>query len=92
MLAFDEKERNALDASVEIISSIEYSAFVSSVFKSSLSIFQLEKEVKYLEQIEQNVNKLIIDNELSNEFVEFKHELIDIIEQLSGIERTQLMA
>ena len=60
--------------------------------KSSLSIFQLEKEVKYLEQIEQNVNKLIIDNELSNEFVEFKHELIDIIEQLSGIERTQLMA
>ena len=59
--------------------------------KSSLSMFRLEKEVEYLEQIEQNVDESIIDCRLMNEFVVFKHELIDMIDQLSDTECTQLM-
>ena len=60
--------------------------------KSSLSMFRLEKEVRYLEQIEKNANKSIINSELTNEFIVFKHEVIDIIGLLSAIKYADLVA
>ena len=59
--------------------------------KSSLSMFRLEKEVKYLEQIEQNFDKSI-SAELTNEFIVFKHELLDMIDSLSDTEYAHLLA
>lgn len=58
--------------------------------KSSLSMFRLKKELKYLEKIEKSVNLSDISNELINEFSDFKCELIGIIELFSDSEYTHL--
>ena len=54
--------------------------------KSSLSMFRLEKEVKYLEEIEKSINTSTFNGELTNEFDFFKHELILVIDTLSHSE------
>ena len=51
--------------------------------KSSLSMFRLEKEVKYLEEIEKSINISTFNGELTSEFDIFKHELILVIDTLS---------
>ena len=59
--------------------------------KSSLSMFRLEKEVKYLEKIEQNIDTSVINYDLTNGFVKFKRELIEIINFLSDAEYAHVM-
>ena len=59
--------------------------------KSSLSMFRLEKEVKYLENIEQNINTSVINFDLTNGFVKFKRELTEIINFLSDAEYAHLV-
>ena len=60
--------------------------------KSSLSMFRLKNEVKYLEKIEKSDNSSIISSELVNEFADFKDELNTIIELLSDAKYAHLMA
>ena len=51
--------------------------------KSSLSMFRLEKGVKYLEEIEKSINTSTFNSKLTNKFDVFKHELIQVIDTLS---------
>ena len=51
--------------------------------KSSLSMFKLEKEVKYLEEIEKSIDTSTFNGELINKFAFFKQDLFDVIHRLS---------
>ena len=63
----------------------EYSSIkrIAHDMKSSLSMFKLENEVKYLEEIEKSINTSTFNSELTNKFDVFKHELIQVIDTLS---------
>ena len=54
--------------------------------KSSLSMFNLNDEVAFLEQTERNANEMFISPEIKQEFDNFKSNLIEAIEVLKEVE------
>lgn len=54
--------------------------------KSSLSMFNLNKEVAFLEQTEGNANADIISAEIEEEFYVFKRKLVETVKVLNEIE------
>jgi DNA-binding response OmpR family regulator len=58
--------------------------------KSSLSMFNLNEEVAFLEQTERNANDSIISSEITEEFALVKNKLVGTIEALKEIEISQL--
>ena len=51
--------------------------------KSSLSMFRLDKEVRYLDEIENSITTSTFNRKLTNQFDGFKHGLIEVIDLLS---------